>query len=143
MNSLFKTITDSQPTEVVSLNTAKVEEQRILIEDLELKMFIGVYDHEKQQKQRVLVSAEIDVIPPQNWRADNVSNILSYADVIDLINTISEEDKHIELVETFAEKIIEKCLQFPEAQSMSVTVKKPDIVDNAKYVGVTIKRSKS
>lgn len=143
MNSLFRTITDSQSHKVISLDPAETIEQKIFIEDLQLEMFIGVFDHEKGQKQKVTVSAEIDVTTPKNWRADDITEVLSYDDVVQLIKKTASEENHIHLVETFAEKIIEGCFQHPQAKSVSITVNKTDIYDDIKSVGVRIKKTKS
>jgi dihydroneopterin aldolase len=151
MNSLFKIVTSSQSTpflkrtpsdDIIPMNKTEYVEQSIHIEGLELEMFIGVFDNEKQAKQKVLVSAKIDVTPNANWQDDNVNNVVSYADIIDEIKKISNRG-HIGLVETFANQIIETC--FKHSQSIikvSVKLDKPDIIDGTASVGCSITKSK-
>lgn len=152
MNSLFKTVTDSasprqtasqdnkQP--VVSLPVNQAVEQKIIIKDLKLEMSIGVMDSEKSTKQRVIVGAELKVIPSSDWRQDDINHVVSYADIIESIKALSN-DKHIDLVETFAEMIIEECFKNGNVIAATVSVEKPDIMGDGTLVGVQITRQKS
>ena len=142
MNSLFQTVTASETDDnVVALPSGQSAVQKVLIKDLELQMSIGVYDSEKQAKQRVLVNAEIAVKPNPNWQDDNIDDVVSYADIIESIHEISQQG-HIHLVETFAEKIIESCFSHGSVLGVSVSVKKPDILAQAGSVGVSISKYK-
>ncbi len=104
-------------------------------------MLIGTLEHEINQKQRVIVDIELDVIPNTKWREDDLNNVVSYADIITDIELLAAQ-KHIHLVETFAEMIIEKCFENPKIVAATVGVQKPDIIDNVASVGVKITRSK-
>ncbi|HPD82438.1 MAG: dihydroneopterin aldolase [Alphaproteobacteria bacterium] len=144
MNSLFKTITSSKGVQenVVSFTqTVQPKQQKIIINGLELQMLIGTLEHEINQKQRVIVDIELDVIPNTKWREDDLNNVVSYADIITDIELLAAQ-KHIHLVETFAEMIIEKCFENPKIVAATVGVQKPDIIDNVASVGVKITRSK-
>lgn len=116
--------------------------QKIFVKGLELDMFIGVLDAEKEAKQRVMVSVELTVEPNTNWHADNITDVVSYADVIERIQIIAEHG-HVGLVETFAEMIIEACFDDASVSAVQVSVEKPDIISNAKGVGVSILRSRA
>ncbi len=148
MNSLFQTVTSRckhkrRATDNVvpfSDNNQEVT-QKIFIKDLELDMFIGVFDEEKKQKQRVIISAELCITPNQNWQADNISDVISYADVISTIEAVTSQG-HINLVESVAENILQECMKSSSVLSMSVKVEKPDIFDHARSVGTEITRTK-
>lgn len=143
MNSLFKTITTAKADKNI-VPFQKVQSgvsQEIFIQGLTLDMFIGVFESEKKAKQRVIVDANIEVTPTQNWQADDVANIVSYADVIEIVKNIAAQG-HIDLVETFAEKIIEECFKSPAILKMSVSVAKPDIIEGVESVGAKITRQK-
>jgi dihydroneopterin aldolase len=146
MNSLFKTVTGSVSStiqddpKVVSIDTAP-DFQAIFIEELELDMMIGILEQEKTTKQRVIVDAELQVMPPPNWRGDNIDEVVSYADIIEKIKAVSQS-RPFNLVETFAEEIIEACFKNPAVGAMKVKVAKPDIIENAASVGAIISRRK-
>lgn len=146
MNTLFKTVTDSSASQrsdekIVAFQHSEVTEQMIFIQNLELEMFIGVLDGEKEDKQRVIVNAELSVIPSANWQEDNVKHVVSYATIIEEIKSLADQG-HINLVETFAEMIIEKCFAHEPVMMASVSVEKPDIMEGTTSVGVQVSRSK-
>ena len=146
MNSLFKTITGDKSDRKDDRNVVPIQEfegmaQSIFIRDLELEMSIGVMDEEKSKKQRVIVNAELDVVPPSNWREDDINDVVSYADMVEQIQAIANSGHH-NLVETFAEKIIEKCFENKAVLSATIGVEKPDVISNAGSVGAIISRDR-
>ena len=150
MNSLFKTVTASQSTglkrtpsdDVLTFNAVQTSKQTIHIRDLELEMTIGVMDTEKVEKQKVVVNTEIEITPNTKWSDDNIQTVVSYADIADIIQAISN-GPHMELVETFAHKIIEASFAHSrQIVAMSVTIDKPEIMNNTKSVGCTISKQR-
>lgn len=145
MNSLFKTVTTNKSKIVVMDNSIhlNVDHQSIHIEELKLNMFIGVLDSEKIEPQAVIVNAEICVTPSNDWHKDDVDSVVSYADIIKIIEDISSKD-HIDLVETFANKIIEKCFKHSrKILSVDIKIDKINIMEQTKSVGCRIKKSKA
>lgn len=146
MNTLFKTITASQLSPANEQEEKKVpfpkEEKNadfIFIRDLELEMFVGVLDHEKDKKQRVLVNIELAVEPTPDGPKDEILNVVSYADIVEKIQNIATRG-HINLLESFAEKIASSCLEDKRAREISVCVEKTDIYENARGIGCRIIR---
>lgn len=104
-------------------------------------MSIGVHDFEKEKPQRVIVNIELEIDNESKAQADNIHEVISYADIIDQVTALSHE-KHYELVETFANVVAASCLAMGEqAKKVSVSVHKPDIIDNAN-VGVSLTAEK-
>lgn len=112
---------------------------KILVHDLQLDMHIGIYDHELKAAQRVLVCVEATIRDNPNWDADAIENTFSYEDVVNAANDIAARG-HINLVETYAERIAEFCLQNPLVMAVKIIIKKPDIFPAADFVGVEIYR---
>ncbi|MEM6811885.1 MAG: dihydroneopterin aldolase, partial [Pseudomonadota bacterium] len=113
----------------------------IFVKELSLEMFIGVLEQEKQNKQNVLVSAELEISTNRtSWKNDQIENTVSYGDIVNLIKKLASED-HINLVETFADKIITNCFDHSQAiQSVSVEIHKTEIIENTSSVGCKIKK---
>ena len=159
MNKLFKTMTGASGSEAYTspesvTQQGKVVEKRpfvassvkgnsdfVLINNLILNMHIGVTSEERRKKQRIIVNLEIEVQPNHNWKEDNIDNVLSYIDVINGVEKITEM-KHFKLVETFAEYIAEYCLSFDQSRNVKVSIQKPDVLDDIKSLGISIYRSK-
>lgn len=115
---------------------------KVIVKDLMRDMFIGVYDHEKEQKQPVKMNIELMVDPIKNWQDDNYENAVCYASVVENIDQVLEQG-HIHLVETLAETIAENCLADHRVQTAQVSIYKTDIIDNCAGVGVEILRTQS
>jgi len=115
----------------------------VLIEELSLPASIGIYDHEKVEKQTILVSVKAYTKPNSAHEADDIQNALSYEDMIKHIEAMVHSD-HVELVETLAERIAEDFFsKFRIIESLIVSIKKPDIIKNAKAVGIEIHRTRA
>jgi dihydroneopterin aldolase len=146
MGSLFRAVTNVRydhetGQKVVEMRPSDIIEQQIFVNCLELEMSIGVLPEEKLTKQRVVIDADITVTPTQNWQADNIQDVVSYADIVDDIKKIAAEG-HINLVETFAQKIIQACMMYKDVQQVSISVHKPDIMDDVDSVGVSMTASR-
>lgn len=141
MNSLFKTITASQmaANDAPSVAAQQRVETRLFVRDLEVMTSIGVYDTEKTKKQPVIINAELIVEREENWQDDSFNGVVSYEIVVDAARAIAQEG-HIELVETFAEKLIEACFTDERVKEVSISVEKPAIFDDAFSAGVEITR---
>ena len=62
----------------------------------------------------------------KNIHHDKIKNVLSYEEIIVIINKISKKN-HKFLAETVAEDIAQECLKLDTAISVRVSLKKPDI----------------
>jgi 7,8-dihydroneopterin aldolase/epimerase/oxygenase len=112
--------------------------RRVFIRDLELEASIGVHAHEKVKPQRIRLSVELSV-RQEGEIADDIRNVVSYETVIERIKRIVAQG-HVHLVETLAERIAEACLADDRVVSARIRVEKPDIIPNARSVGVEIER---
>ncbi len=114
----------------------------VRIRDLKLDFFIGVLQSEKGRRQPVNIN--IWLATSCDWRhtADDISAYISYADIVAGIRAIADGSKHINLVETLAEKICDIALNDARATRVRVTVEKTTIIPEATAVGVTLQRSR-
>lgn len=95
----------------------------IFVHDFVLDCHIGVYAEEKGVTQKVRVS--VDAILARNVRShrDEMVEVPSYADIIDAIEEIAAKG-HINLVETFAERIADATLSDPRISAVKVRIEK-------------------
>lgn len=115
--------------------------RHVFVRDLELKARLGVYEHEKLGPQRVIVNIDLSVAESDQPHHDNISNVVSYETVIHQVESIIARG-HVNLVETLAEKVAEACLLEPKVLAARIRIEKPDVVKNARSVGVEIERSR-
>ena len=115
--------------------------RHVLVRRLELNTKIGVHDAEKRAPQRVWVSLDLSVLETGPALSDRLDEVLDYGEVVRRVTRVVLAG-HVNLVETLAERVAAECLADPFATSVRVRIEKPDVIANAKSVGVEIFRER-
>ena len=115
--------------------------RHVFVRDLEVMALIGIYDHEKVNPQRIIVNIDLSVHEAEGPITDEISHVVSYEIIAKKVETIVAEG-HVNLVETLAEKFAEACLKDKRVLAARVRIEKPDIIPNARSVGVEIERGR-
>jgi dihydroneopterin aldolase len=78
----------------------------ILLEDLRVKVSIGVTERERSRKQKILVSVEIECVPPAggHWENDSIEDAVDYSEVRRAIRDLLAGSR-FNLIETLANRI--------------------------------------
>jgi 7,8-dihydroneopterin aldolase/epimerase/oxygenase len=119
--------------------SAKARVRHVFVRDLECLAPIGIYEQEKLKPQRIIVNIDLSV--EEGSGDDDISHVVSYEIVVKKVETILAEG-HTNLVETLCEKIAQACLKDKRVLAARVRVEKPDIIPNARSVGVEIERGR-
>ena len=114
--------------------------RRVFVRDLTLPALIGVHRHEKDGRQRVRINLEMHVTEADQPVQDRLADVVCYEDVVTAIRGIVAAG-HINLVETLAELIADRCLTDRRVRTVQVRVEKLDVFADASSVGVEIERS--
>jgi 7,8-dihydroneopterin aldolase/epimerase/oxygenase len=117
--------------------SAQARVRHVFVRDLDCMALIGIYDQEKVNKQRIVVNIDLSV--EEGSGDDDISHVVSYEIVVKKVEAILDAG-HINLVETLCERIAESCLKDKRVLAARVRVEKPDIIPNARSVGVEIER---
>jgi 7,8-dihydroneopterin aldolase/epimerase/oxygenase len=115
--------------------------RHVFVRDLDLMALIGIYDHEKIKPQRIVVNVDLSVQEVAGPMSDEIDHVVSYEIVVKKIEAIVAAG-HVNLVETLAEKFAEACLRDKRVLAARVRIEKPDIIPNARSVGVEIERGR-
>ena len=108
---------------------------RVFVTGLKVQAEIGVYKHEIGRVQPLVVDVELD-LPTAG--ADRLSDTLNYETILAAARAIAGGG-HIELVETFAERLAHACLADPRVTKARVRVEKPlALAPDAVAAGVEI-----
>ena len=91
--------------------------------------------------QRIVVNIDLSVHEGEGPNDDDIGHVVSYEIVVKKVEAILAEG-HINLVETLCEKIAAACLKDSRVVAARVRVEKPDIIPNARSVGVEIERTR-
>ncbi|WP_010681129.1 dihydroneopterin aldolase [Acetivibrio cellulolyticus] len=117
---------------------------RILLKDIKLYGYHGVYQEERQTGQYFHIDVDISVDLKQAGITDDIINTVDYSKIYDIIKRINENNK-FRLIESFAHNISQEMLStYEEIKDITVQIRKPDapIDGDFGWVGVEIKRSR-
>lgn len=114
----------------------------IFVERLEVLTIIGVYDWERQAKQKVIIDLEISTDTSAAGLSDNLDETIDYGTLSARITELAANSSY-QLLEALGENIAALCLEDQRAKCVSVKLCKPTAVANAGGVGVKITRQQS
>jgi 7,8-dihydroneopterin aldolase/epimerase/oxygenase len=113
---------------------------RVLIEGLTVFTTIGVYEWEKDIKQKLIIDLEMAWDNQPAGKSDDVSLCLDYF-VVSQVITKLVETSNFDLIESVAEGVAEKVIQQFLVSWLKVKVSKPDAIANVQNVAVVIERT--
>ena len=113
--------------------------RHVFIRDYVTEAFIGAYDHETGNAQKICINIDMSVTEAGDGHGDSLDNVVCYDQVIKGVETILGAG-HINLVETLAERVADLVLQDRRISTVRVRIEKLDAVANAASVGVEIER---
>ena len=116
-------------------------QRKVLIKNLELKIFIGIHNFEKKKKQRVRFNIEVITDPNIKPNNQDLSTILNYEDVINKIQTLVKKQHH-ELIEDLAENIFKIIFQNKIVKKINIKIEKLDIIKNSESVGIEFSKNR-
>lgn len=112
----------------------------VFIRDLILPCSIGAHRHERDSAQQVRINMDLAVMETPGQLDDRLENVYSYEHLADGARALAGAG-HINLVETFAERLAELCLGDPRVRRVRIRVEKLDVYADAAAVGVEIERA--
>src|ERR1700749_4970736 len=108
---------------------------KVFVTGLKVQAEIGVYRHEIGRVQPLVIDVELDV---PTAGAGRLSDTLNYETILAAARELAAGG-HIELVETFAERLAQACLADPRVTQARVRVEKPlALAPDAVAAGVEI-----
>ena len=119
--------------------SASARLRHVFVRDLEVMATLGIHEHEKLKPQRIIVNIDLSVKEGDDPMVDDIRNVVSYEIVVKKVEAIIARG-HVNLVETLAELFAEACLKDKRVMAARVRIEKPDIIRNARSVGIEIER---
>jgi dihydroneopterin aldolase len=111
----------------------------IFIEALKVEAIIGVYDQERTKKQPLIIDIEMQYDALQASCSDNLNYALDYHalsdDIHDFVSTSSYQ-----LIEALVEAIADRILTNQLVKTVNIKLSKPQALDKANNVGISISR---
>jgi len=128
--------------ELKSLKNKNTIKRSILIKDFIVNEIIGVHEHEKINKQKIIFNIVIDI--NQNILPDekNISSIVDYEKITNKLKSLVKY-KNYNFLESLAEDSFKEIFEDNRINSIKIKIEKPDAIENAKSVGVEVFKSRS
>ena len=107
----------------------KVRNRKILINNLIIQASVGVYEHEKKNKQKIIVNVELLLSNNSEPKQDNLESTQDYSQfrkcLIDII-----QSQHFQLLEVLVEKIHSTLIENNYVIGAKVNISKPNIFND-------------
>ena len=117
-------------------------EKKVLIKELLLDLKIGYFDFEKEKKQKVKFSLEIDYVDKKPSSDKDIRSIVNYAKVVRLIKKLVKK-KHYNFLETLAEDVFDELFKDKRIDKISLQIEKLEIMRDCSSVGIQISKKRS
>lgn len=114
---------------------------QILIKDLVARGIIGVYPHEREKPQEILINITLFADLRKAGESDDLNDTVSYRTIAKSVLAHAESAKRY-TVEALAADIARICLAEPGVERARVRVEKPGAVRFSRSVGVEIERAR-
>lgn len=135
----MKILTARSAAVPASADEAPIRTRRMFVRDLVLDCLIGIHRYERDGRQRVRINLSLDVLETGPADRDRLADVVNYDTLVVRIRELAGAG-HVNLVETFAERIAEICLDDRRVRRAAVRIEKLDVFDDAESVGVEIER---
>ncbi len=115
--------------------------RHVFVRNLEIDALLGVYEHEKQATQKILVNIDLTVSEAGPEHEDRITGVVCYEQIVNKAKDIVANG-HVNLVETMAEQMAAACLDDPRVLAARIRVEKPEAFSDVGSVGVEIERTR-
>ncbi len=114
---------------------------KIIIRDLRANGIIGVYSHERETPQEILINVTVYTDTRRAAQTDDIANCVDYEALAEKIKAHAESAAR-QTVEALANDLAEICLQDQGVERVILRVEKPDALPSAQSVGVELERAR-
>lgn len=114
----------------------------VFIKNLKIDAIIGIYDHERQKKQPIILTIEMEWDNKRGAYQDDFTKVLDYEAISNDIKQFVSTST-FQLVETLAEEIAKRIILTFHTPSVMIELHKPNAISDTDSVGVRIFRKQA
>jgi len=114
---------------------------KIIIKDLRAHGILGVFPHERETPQEILINITVYTDTQRAAQADDIADCVDYDALANKVKAHAESAQRF-TVEALANDLAEICLQEKGVEKVNVRVEKPSAVPSAQSVGVEVERTR-
>ena len=112
----------------------------VFVRDLRIDTIIGIYEHERVEKQTVVLDFDMSFDIAKAAVTENIAYALNYKILTDTIRAFVESSEFL-LIETLAERVAAMIIDDFGVANVKLTLHKPNALSGTTDVGVVIERS--
>ena len=127
------------PIDPLTRADTDIPADRIFLSNYVREFEIGAYASERGVTQRVRFDVTLEVTRNTAHIDDQAARVVSYDDLVGSIDELIYGPR-INLLETFAERLAQRCLTDPRARRVHIRIEKLDRLDGNAGLGVEIVR---
>ena len=117
-------------------------EKKVLIKELILDLKLGYYDFEKQKKQKIKFTVEVNYKDQKPTNDKDLKSIVNYDKIVSLIKKLVK-NKHYNFLETLAEDVFDDLFEDIRINKISLQIEKLEIIKDCSSVGIQISKKRS
>jgi dihydroneopterin aldolase len=110
---------------------------RIVLQNVEVAVHIGLAPWERQRPQRLRVSMELYAGSRDYLRDVTADSIIDYNPIYNRIQSWQSRP-HTELIETLVSDLLSVCFECPQVLACKVSVTKPEVFDRCQAAGAEV-----
>lgn len=110
---------------------------KIFLDSVEIPLKIGIFPHEQDVPQRVVVDAELYADPASYLQTVSLDTIIDYGKVYNAITSWAERPQ-VQLIEDYLKELIALCFGFETVIACRVAIKKADVFGEDQGAGVEL-----
>lgn len=114
----------------------------IKIKNIKAMAKIGVYDYEQEKRQPLFITLKLHYDATPACTGDDISKAVDYSLLEKSILEFTENSSFA-LIETLCDRLLELVLQHPMVSKAKITIAKPEAVNFAENVFVSMKKNKN
>ena len=109
----------------------------VFIKDFIIEEIIGIHEHEKVKKQKIIFNVIIEVDQNTIPSEKNIKSIIDYEKITNKLENLTKIKKY-NFLETLAEDSFREIFEDKRINSVKIKIEKPDAIKNAGSVGVEV-----
>ena len=114
----------------------------VLIKDFIINEIIGIHEHEKINKQKIIFNIVIDIDQNTFPNEGELTSVVDYEKITHKLESLVKS-KNYNFLESLAEDSFKEIFADKRINSIKIKIEKPDAIQNAKSVGVEVFKSRN
>lgn len=110
-------------------------------EDHTFSCIMGCFPEERIRERPLMVNLTVQVDVSKCAKSDDLNDAINYVELIDLCTQIGQQGK-FNLLEAYAQAVLDRVMQEFDVESAKVRVKKPHAVPSIKWSMVEMERKR-